>query len=179
MKVKMKTKILIILIILISLSIGGFFVWKNFSASEEEIIVSPAVEEELKKEEKGKGEEEIKELISVCNKISIPDLRKYCLAMVKENLILCEKLDAEDKNTCLAVLNQDPSFCKLIQGEDAREICYGDLAFLSGNASYCGGQENKRKVSSCYFNFVSSSYYSSDFDNISTSLCGYISEELF
>ncbi len=44
----MKTKILIIILIIIGLGVGGFFVWKNIAAPEEEEITTPSeVEEQM------------------------------------------------------------------------------------------------------------------------------------
>ena len=66
----MKTKIFIILIVLFGLGVGGFFVWKNFSA--------PEVEKEKIEEKLGAEDYLKKEILGISN---YPSFKDACLAI--------------------------------------------------------------------------------------------------
>jgi len=115
----------------------------------------------------------------ICKKLPLtnelnPGDRHYCFALVNHNAKFCEKIDDEEKevNRCLAHAKGDPSYCKKIQDDSSKHVCYYMLAVSSKNADFCSeidySQDEKEQ---CYFTFMSNLYWWDKSDEIKTEYC--------
>jgi len=111
----------------------------------------------------------------ICRKVTTANERNYCLAMVNNNDKFCQKIDiAGEKKVCLAIVHKDPAYCRDIREPEPKEMCFYELAEATGNINYCDEAEDKEH---CYFNLVANLYWVSQSRQIKTEYCNKFSSE--
>jgi hypothetical protein len=80
-----------------------------------------------------------KDNVSLCNTFGEED-RNTCIAIINEDASLCEGMEEYDRNNCylpVAHAKKDPSLCNKITYESMKEICLYDTAIMTKNSSLC------------------------------------------
>ena len=115
----------------------------------------------------------------ICRKLPLtnqlnPGDRHYCFALVNHDGRFCERIDDEEKevNRCLAHAAGDSAYCKKIQDDSSKHVCYYMLAVSSENADFCSEIDyNQNEKEQCYFNFMSNLYWWGRSDDIKEEYC--------
>jgi hypothetical protein len=163
----MKTKSIILLVVaLILIGVGIFLIVQ--SLSKQGTNQENQTPETL--------EEQVADTLSnqICKKNEInPVNRYYCLAVVNDNPEFCKKIDDEEDqvNLCFAVASANSSYCKNMQPLP-KHVCYYQTAVASKNINICDEidyDENERLQ--CYFNFVINLYWWDKSSEIKTEYC--------
>jgi len=111
----------------------------------------------------------------ICLEVSRPDNTYYCLAVANQDTSFCEKFKMlSEKNLCRAMASRDVSYCREIQDLEPKQICYYELSFLEEEFDYC---EEMEDPSQCYFAFVYRMHWESRADEIKDEYCDKISDE--
>ena len=108
---------------------------------------------------------------SICQKITLSNLKTYCLSLINKNQDLCQKIDDEDKNTCLALISNNPADCQKINQLEERKICYFQLSQLYNNIDYCDLLTDQNQKENCYFGLISGLYWERKNNLITDKMC--------
>lgn len=92
---------------------------------------------------------------AVCQKITLPEMKSYCLALVTKDTSFCLKMEDEDKNTCQAIVRNDVSFCQKITRVEEKRICFFETARLNRNIDDCDRLGDQNTKEGCYFGYIS------------------------
>jgi len=105
----------------------------------------------------------------ICLKISQSDDFYYCLAVANQDISFCQNLDIPNqRKLCKGMATRDISYCREIQEPEPKKMCYYELGFLTGEFSYCDEVENSND---CYFAFVHRLHWESRNNEIKTEYC--------
>ena len=111
----------------------------------------------------------------ICLKISQPDDLYYCLAVANQDMSFCEYLDMPgQRKLCQGMAARDVSYCREIQEPGAKKMCYYELSFLTGEFDYCDETENPND---CYFAFIHRLHWESRADEIKAEYCEKINND--
>ncbi len=111
-----------------------------------------------------------------CLKISKPDDLYYCLAVANQEPSYCNDLDlVEQRKLCQGMAARDISYCREIKKSEPRKMCYYELGFLVGEFDYCDETEDPND---CYDAFVHRLHWESRADEIKTEYCEKIDESV-
>jgi len=162
-----KSRLIILLIVASILTAGGIFLIVQ-SLSKSNGIISDTTP--------GTLEEQLADTLSnqICKKNEINSVNKYyCLAVVNDNPEFCKQMDDEEDqvNLCLAIASANSSYCKNMQPLP-KHVCYYQIAVTSKNINICDEidyDENERLQ--CYFNFVINLYWWDKSSEIKTEYC--------
>ncbi len=110
----------------------------------------------------------------ICQKISKPGDTYYCLAVANQDESFCWNLDQTDQQKlCQGMAARDISYCREIQVPEAKKMCYYELSFLTGEFYYCDEMENSND---CYFAFIHRLHWESRTDEIKAEYCEKIND---
>ncbi len=170
----------------VSAEIGSIEDQKNIEPEQKEVEEAvpnpdeelPIVQEEVV-EDVDTLSNQICKKIPLTNQLSPVD-GYYCFAVVNHNPEFCQKIkvdsgdeeDENNKNRCLAVVGEDSSYCKKMQDQLSKHVCYYQLAVISNNIHFCDDidyDQNERLQ--CYFTFVSNLYWWDKSEDIKTEYC--------
>ena len=105
----------------------------------------------------------------VCLKISQPDNAYYCLAVANQEVSFCQNLDMpSEKKLCQGMAARDISYCREIQEAEPKKMCYYELSLLADEFDYCGEMEDAKQ---CYFAFIYRLHWKSRADEIKAEYC--------
>jgi hypothetical protein len=107
----------------------------------------------------------------ICLKISQshPDNILYCLAVTNQDMSYCDdSMMPEEKKLCQAMAGRDVSYCRQIKEQEPRKVCYYELSFLMSEIDYCEETENPNM---CYFAFLYRLHWESRADEIKAEYC--------
>ncbi len=111
----------------------------------------------------------------ICLKISRPDDSYYCLAVANQDISFCQNSDIPDqKKLCQGMATGDISYCRKIQEPGPKKMCYYELGFAIGNFDYCDETEN---LNECYFAFIHRLHWESRADEIKVEYCQKINDD--
>jgi len=111
----------------------------------------------------------------ICLEISHPDNINYCLAVVNQDISFCEKSKMlAERNLCKAMALRDVSYCREIQDLEPKQVCYYELSFLKEKFDYC---EEMGDPIQCYFAFVYRMHWESRADEIKAEYCDKINDK--
>jgi len=112
----------------------------------------------------------------ICSKIGSSDDKNYCMATVNQDSSFCDEVSGKnEKNNCLAMANRDFSFCDNIKDRAFEKACFQNLSLLTKDPSYCDSSEDK---DNCYFHYIADSYLGSNTDDIKTKYCNKINDKV-
>ncbi|OGD63597.1 hypothetical protein A2160_01885 [Candidatus Beckwithbacteria bacterium RBG_13_42_9] len=156
----MSSKIMLLIVVLVLLS-GGLWWWQTTLNQDRRPTTDQAPEE------KAAGS-----LASAaCQKISLDNLKNYCLALADKDQSYCAKMDDEDKNTCLALVKSDPTLCGNINQPEEKKICYFQISQVSRQINYCDFLTDLNQKENCYFGLVSGLYWEGKSNLITDQMC--------
>ncbi len=108
---------------------------------------------------------------AACQKITLSEMKNYCLALIAKDPGFCLKMEDEDKNSCQAIVGNDPSFCQKITMSEEKRICFFEVARLNRNIDYCDLLENQDTKEACYFGYFSGLHWEGRNNLISETDC--------
>ncbi len=92
---------------------------------------------------------------AACQKITLSEMKSYCLALVAKDPSLCLKMEDEDKYSCQAIVSDEASFCQKITRQEEKRICIFEIARLNRKIDYCDALGNQDLKEGCYFGYFS------------------------
>jgi len=111
----------------------------------------------------------------ICLKISLPDDLYYCLAVANQDMSFCEYLDMpSQRKLCQGMAARDISYCREIQEPGAKKMCYYELSFTTGNFNYCDEADDPND---CYFAFIHRLHWESRAGEIKAEYCEKINDD--
>ena len=111
----------------------------------------------------------------ICLKISLPDDLYYCLAVANQDMSFCEYLDMPDqRKLCQGMAARDVSYCREIQEPGPKKMCYYELSFATGNFDYCDEADDPND---CYFAFIHRLHWESRANEIKAEYCEKLSDD--
>jgi hypothetical protein len=72
-----------------------------------------------------------------CEEISDVKLKKWCIAIVKNDTSICEEINEKFCYRDIAIAMKDSLICEKINGSYNRQTCYSDVAIATNNISLC------------------------------------------
>lgn len=92
-----------------------------------------------------------------------------CVALTNQDEERCNRIDTfENRNFCLALINQNVSFCRKMSDEDSRKNCFYEIVLLTKNISLCNELSNRVH---CYFSFVNHLFWRGNHELIKEEYC--------
>jgi len=111
----------------------------------------------------------------ICLKISLPDDLYYCLAVANQDMSFCEYLDLPNqRKLCQGMAARDISYCREIQEPGPKKMCYYELSFATGNFNYCDEADDPND---CYFAFIHRLHWESRANEIKAEYCEKLSDD--
>ena len=111
----------------------------------------------------------------ICLKIFHSDNIYYCLAVANQDVSFCQDLAMpSEKKLCQGMAARDISYCREIQEPEPKKICYYELGFLMGEFDYCEEMENPNM---CCFAFIYRLHWESRADEIKAEYCEKINDD--
>jgi len=105
----------------------------------------------------------------ICLKISQPEDIYYCLAVANQDESFCQNLDMPNqKKLCQGMAKRDVSYCREINEPEPKEMCFCELATITENINYC---DETKDAEHCYFNFITNFYWAGQAEKIKAEYC--------